>query len=218
MPNLIDMAGLTFGRLTVVERSSIDPRKRWLCRCECGVEKLIPRTALVTRRTVSCGCSRRERAIKMTTKHGHHRSSTWNSWYSMVRRCTSPTASHYECYGGRGISIAPEWLEFEQFLLDMGPRPIGMSLERKDVNGNYGPSNCTWIPVAEQMANRRNNIRVEVGGRKMALSQACRMLGISYSRTQGRMQRLGWSFEKAISEPKKLNGAAYAPRSAKQEA
>lgn len=210
MPALIDMTGKTFGRLTVVGRSTGDTRSGWVCRCECGVTKVVPRGPLIYGRTVSCGCQRREKLIKRSRTHGQSKTPTWHTWAQMVSRCTRPGASHYEHYGGRGIRVCDAWLSFEGFLADMGLKPEGMSIERKDVNGNYEPGNCTWIPIAEQMANRRDNIRVEVDGQQMALSQACRVLGISYARTITRMRRKGWSFEKAAAELPRLNGSTKA--------
>jgi hypothetical protein len=129
----------------------------------------------------------------------------------MIRRCTKPECPSYDDYGGRGITVCTQWLSFENFFADMGDRPDGMSLERKEVNGNYEPSNCVWIPMVHQVYNRRVTIRVEIEGCSMALSQACSVLGVDYTRTHSRMRRLGWSFQKAIAEPKKLNGTSYAP-------
>lgn len=210
MPALIDMIGQTFGRLTVVGRSTGNTRNHWVCRCECGTVKLVPRSPLVAGRTVSCGCQRREKLIDRSRKHGQCKTPTWYTWSQMVKRCTHPGASNYEHYGGRGIRVCDAWLSFEGFLADMGVKPDGMSIERKDVNGNYEPGNCIWIPVAEQMANRRDNIRVHVDGKQMALSQACRVLGINYARTITRMRRKGWSFEKAASEPPRHNRSSKA--------
>lgn len=133
-------------------------------------------------------------------------------FHTQIRIATNPKADAYPHYGGRGIRVCDRWLEFAAFFQDMGPRPPGMTLERKDVNGNYEPKNCIWLSKPEQHNNRRNTIRVRLGGEEMALSVACKRLGISYARTRDRMKALGWSFEKAISEPKKVNGTIYAEK------
>jgi hypothetical protein len=92
----------------------------------------------------------------------------------------------------------------------MGERPAGGTIERIDVNGNYEPGNCKWIPASEQPRNTRRTIVVQVSGESLCLSEACRRLNLSYSRVRDRMKLLGWSFNKAISEPKKVNGTIYA--------
>jgi len=91
-------------------------------------------------------------------KHGCHRlcSRTAHIYAGMVRRCVNPNDASYEYYGGRGITVCDRWLEsIKNFFDDMGPAPAGYSLERVDVNGNYEPENCKWIPLSDQSKNRR---------------------------------------------------------------
>ena len=73
----------------------------------------------------------------------------------MRTRCLNPNVKEFKHYGGRGIKICERWNYFENFLADMGPRPEGYSIERLNVNGNYEPDNCVWIPLADQVKNRR---------------------------------------------------------------
>lgn len=95
--------------------------------------------------------------------HGHsangETSPTYNSWASMVQRCTNSNATSYPRYGGRGISVCLHWLKFENFLSDMGERPEGLTLDRRDNNGNYEPDNCRWATLSEQALNGRPNKR-----------------------------------------------------------
>lgn len=93
--------------------------------------------------------------------HGHsgyneNRTPTYRSWDNMKQRCSNPNRSNYKYYGGRGITVCDEWHIFEQFLKDMGSRPIGCSLERTNNDGDYTPENCSWVTQKEQCINRRN--------------------------------------------------------------
>lgn len=93
-------------------------------------------------------------------KHGHGsvrrgHSPAYDSWANMKQRCLNPNNKDYKYYGGRGIEIDPDWLNFEEFLRDMGERPLGFTLDRIDNNWHYEPGNCRWITQAEQNKNRR---------------------------------------------------------------
>jgi hypothetical protein len=81
---------------------------------------------------------------------------TWKSWAQMKQRCQNPKAPDYARYGGRGIRVCERWQKFANFLVDMGSRPEGMTLDRKDTNGNYEPGNCRWATPAEQQQNMRS--------------------------------------------------------------
>lgn len=88
-------------------------------------------------------------------RHGMHRSPTYKSWRNMRARCLYPKYHDYRHYGGRGITICPEWNDFNVFLADMGERPTGKTLDRVDTNGNYSAENCRWSDMSVQNYNRR---------------------------------------------------------------
>src|SRR5690242_10933367 len=135
MTQLIDMTGRKFGRWTVLERA---PRgkvsnAKWLCRCECGNERAVVSVVLRRGESVSCGCYRAEVSAQRELKHGHavgRTTRTYNSWASMMHRCTNPNYYQWENYGGRGIKVCERWQQFENFLADMGERPSGTTLDR----------------------------------------------------------------------------------------
>lgn len=119
-----------------------------------------------------------------TTKHGHSRkgihSPEYYAWHNMKRRCYSANNSAYKYYGARGIVVCERWLSsFKNFLDDMGPRPSGFSLDRKDNDGNYCPENCFWADSKTQNNNRRSNHLVTIDGLTLPLGMMAAKLGIS---------------------------------------
>lgn len=143
--------GERYGRLVVIARVGKDRHLnyRYLCQCDCGAEKVVNSNSLRTGRTISCGCKRREGTHQQTNTRIYH------TWESMKQRCLNPNIPTWRYYGGRGITICDRWLDFSQFLADMGDRPEGTSLDRIDPDGNYEPGNCRWATMLEQTANKR---------------------------------------------------------------
>jgi hypothetical protein len=136
--------------------------RQWkaLWRCRCGIEFEAYVTNVTRGHTTSCGCVQQERRHLSFPKHGHFigdkPTPTYKSWQAMIARCTNPKHPAYKHYAGRGITICAAWLgSFPQFLADMGARPDGLTLDRKDNSGNYEPGNCRWATVLEQNRNRR---------------------------------------------------------------
>lgn len=160
MSQLLDLTGLRFGRLVVVVRA---PTRRgtnafWHCVCDCGRTKDVLGISLRNGDTQSCGCLQRELMAARRTTHGQSKNGTtrtYNSWASMVQRCTNPHYYQYENYGGRGISVCEEWRSFANFYRDMGDRPPGRTLDRIDNNRGYEKSNARWATPYQQVHNRR---------------------------------------------------------------
>lgn len=98
----------------------------------------------------------------MTKTHLMSKTPTYQSWNSMIRRCTDVKRTNYRHYGGRGIKVCQRWLDsFENFLADMGVRPPDTSLDRRENDGNYEPGNCKWSTRKEQSNNRRKRARTK---------------------------------------------------------
>ena len=104
---------------------------------------------------------------------------TMNSWRAMKARCLNPNNNRYQHYGGRGITVCERWLTFKNFLLDMGERPVGLSLERIDNNKGYSKDNCKWATNSEQMLNRNYKRKIKIGDTELTAGGWERKLGLA---------------------------------------
>lgn len=200
MDRFRDISGVRFG--TLVAESRISQSKngtwKWSVACDCGQKEVVFITQLTSGMKVCCGTCRNEITRKQRTTHGMTKTREYQSWKAMKARCYNPEASHYDQYGGRGIKVCDQWKEsFEQFLKDMGLRPVGTSLERIDCDGDYKPDNCKWATAKEQASNRRNNATIDFNGEVLTVAEWSRRAGISTSTLLWRM-RQGWSPEKIL--------------------
>ena len=118
----------------------------------------------------------------------------------MHARCRNPRDPYFARYGGRGIAIAPEWETFEVFLADMGVRPAGLTLERKDNDLNYTKDNCVWATRQQQSVNRSITIWFEIDGDRQHLAEWCRLFGISQQSAMWRI-KAGWPADRAFNTP-----------------
>jgi hypothetical protein len=161
------LLGRRFGRLVVQSLFGQNKAKKaiWNCICDCGEMTQVVSNNLKSGGTISCGCTQKIIASASSSissrKHGHgrrkRRTGTYRSWMSMRTRCNNPNAQAYRYYGAQGIKVCQRWNSFENFLADMGERPNGRTIDRKDPFGWYTPENCRWATKEMQNANRRRN-------------------------------------------------------------
>ena len=158
-----DLASQAFGRLTVIREATRAKhgQVRWECKCVCGGTCIVWGSSLRGRRTISCGCVQKERTrAAHRVLHGHssrgHITPEFTSWLAMIQRCENPRQSGYAYYGRAGVEVCKRWREnFESFIADLGPRPMGTTLGRYLDLGDYDPHNCKWMTKAEQVAEQQ---------------------------------------------------------------
>jgi hypothetical protein len=184
-PPLPIKPGQRFGRLTVIKPGppSKSRDRRWWCECSCSFSCiLVSASDLHSGNTTSCGCTKRF--------HGLYKTPEYRCWVNIRQRCYNANDPCYPYYGGRGIRVCTRWLSLQPFLDDIGQRPSARhSIERRDVNGDYGPDNCFWAIPKQQMRNRRNTVWVAWQGEVMRLAEAAEFAGIDYDRAWSRMRR-----------------------------
>ena len=209
-----NLTGLVFGRLTVIEYSYTKKNHGyWKCKCSCGTISHIAATSLISGKSTTCGCGRREKVsewiTKRNTKHGLSKRSEAKKnklsmiWSSMKARCYCETNKAYKNYGGRGISICNEWKNdlksFHDWSIENGYIE-GLTIERIDNDGNYKPSNCAWIPFSEQCNNKRSSIRINDNGVIKTIIQASIDHNLTYTCLIQRLRKGLGHFE-ALNTP-----------------
>ena len=230
---LIDITGQRFGRLVVLRQGPRRPANsggsNWICLCDCGSEFTAIGSNIRKGDTSSCGCLAREWASSLGSnpefiemrrdaalKHGAKRRGAttpeYKVWLGMKARCYRPRNKDYPNWGGRGIGVCDRWLHsFESFLVDMGPRGAGMTIDRLDSGADYSPENCRWVNAQTQGAENRRGLRaVTAGGLSFpSIKAACAHFNTGYSTAVMRI-RAGVDPEIAVTE-----GSRMAPRRSK---
>lgn len=131
--------------------------------------------------------------------HGYWKTGAWNSWKSMRERCNGPNNASYSRYGAVGIGYDPRWDNFKNFLEDMGNRPKGMTLERRDNSKGYCKENCRWATKREQGLNRSTTLLYTHKGRTLSLTDWARSEGIQKETFFSRYRTHGWKPEKLFA-------------------
>jgi hypothetical protein len=199
MSRRLDLTNETFGRWTVIGRG---PDKHWLCRCACGAEKPVFIGSLRSGRSAGCMACAAQRGNART--HGGRGSRLYKIWEAMKRRCGSPACGHYARYGGRGIRVCAEWAEsfdaFRAWAMANGYADH-LTIERRNNDGHYEPSNCTWATQKEQARNQSTNRHVTYHGRLLTVGALAEEVGLPATALKQRLFKHGWPLERAVSEP-----------------
>lgn len=211
MRKITDLAGQTFGKLTVLRLSDdyTKGKARWLCRCECGQTTVVFACNLVRGHTTSCGCHKKANYKTMNLTHGataakvarkNEYPRSYKIWVRMRQRCNSPSDAAFKDYGARGIAVCERWKDYANFAADMGEPPPGTSLDRIDNDGPYSPENCRWATKVEQARNKRTAKLITYNGETRSLVEWAEHLGIPRQRLHNRIYR-GWPIERALTTP-----------------
>lgn len=212
MGKMNDLTGQRFGRLIALYPTEKRIRRRvvWHCKCDCGKYKDVDSLSLIQGDTTSCGCFATEILIKRNTTHGDSSTRLYRIFSGMISRCKYPSATEYEDYGGRGITVCDEWKDynnFKQWAMSNGYTDE-LTLERNDVNGNYCPNNCKWVTMNEQSNNKRSSHFLTYNGMTKTIAQWADLLGINYGTLQSRINKLGWSVEDALEIKSDMNSSS----------
>lgn len=198
-----DLTGNRYNRLTVMSRTPNHKGKvTWLCQCDCGNTKEIAGASLVAGNTQSCGCLAKERSSAASKKHGGLDTRLYRIWRNMKSRCHCPSAAKYHNYGGKGIDVCNEWIDFTGFRAwAMGNGYSDeLTLDRIDGNGDYCPDNCRWATFKEQNNNTAQNHILHHDGFSGTIAQWAERIGLPYKVLSERIRR-GWATERALTTP-----------------
>lgn len=188
-----DISGTRSGKLVAISfAGKKNGRSLWLCKCDCGGEKIVLGSHITTNRRTHCGC------VKPNFKHGLSNDKMHYTWNAMKQRCSNPNNSDYHNYGGRGIKVCDRWLVFSNFYNDMHGAYIehieahgskNASIDRIDSNGNYEPSNCRWATIETQSYNKRDSIRIEYEGNLITTKELSCITGLPLSTIYSRYEK-----------------------------
>ena len=199
-----DKVGNRYGKLLVISFDGVNKHKqpRWLCRCECGEEKVVDGPALASGNTKSCGCLKIESNHTACLKHGHARigktTSEFRTWAGMMSRCYNSKTDFYAIYGGRGITVCEPWHTFQNFLNDMGLKPAtGYSIDRIDNDKGYSPDNCRWATAKQQAVNKECVPKYFFRGDMLSASEIAKFATVSRE-TIGNRLRAGMDADSAV--------------------
>lgn len=195
-----DFIGKSFGYWTVI--SSLENKsnkKSFLCRCRCGKERVVNANTLKLGTSKSCGCYHMDEMKERQTTHGQTGTRIFNIYCNIKQRCYNENNKRFHDYGGRGIRMCEEWSNsfqsFYEWSIENGYSEE-LTIDRKDVNGNYEPQNCRWATMIEQANNKRTNINFTFFGVTKNLKEWCNCIGENYNKMYSRYSKGCETFRK----------------------
>lgn len=165
MPSFKNLLNQKFNRLTVLSFAGMEKgRSHWLCRCNCGTERVFSGNSISKGNTKSCGCLRydnlliKKKMLGLSLQQANPR--LYRCWIDMKRRCDNQNRLEYKNYGGRGITVCEDWKgsfkSFADWSLANGYKE-NLEIDRYPNNdGNYEPSNCKWTDPSENSRRKRS--------------------------------------------------------------
>lgn len=207
-PRARDLTGQRFGRLLALGPVRPHPTSKlmWLCQCDCGNNKVVNGSHLLTGKTVSCNCFRIEQTIATSTRHGLYGTWLYFRWSHIVSRCHNPLNPRYQDYGGRGIHLFAAWREsvelFCSYVSELEHFGQDRTLDRINNDRGYEPGNVRWATTTEQNRNTRHNKLITFGSKTQCAAAWEEELGLRNGQIHDRMSR-GWSAERALTTPRR---------------
>ncbi len=200
--------GDKYGRLVIIRELRAHSNSRYfLCGCKCGNQKVIALSSLRRGATKSCGCLYTESRPSSARTHGLSDTTLYKTWRNVKYRCSNSSLPDYKYYGGRGIFLCREWLDFQSFYnwaLSHGYKE-NLTIERIHNGLGYSPENCRWATRKEQARNKRTNHRISYNGITKILAEWAKVLKIKPGTLRARIAK-GWAIEKAFTKPIQATG------------
>jgi hypothetical protein len=196
-----------YGRLTPIEIDKNHGNRKtfWVCQCDCGNVVVVPKYDLISGKSCSCGCLRKELTSIRKKHEGTENKRLYNIWKNMRQRCLNPTSPASKNYLKRGIKICDEWMEsytsFYKWALNNGYQD-DLTIDRIDNDGDYCPENCRWVDRGVQARNKRGVNNIAFNGKTQCIAEWAREMGLVDSCLEARLKK-GWSIEKALLTPSK---------------
>lgn len=199
----LDLTNKRFGALVAIKTTSRNKRgeRIWMCKCDCGKTTYVIAGSLASGNTKSCGCVGSRKIRQRNYRHGMAKTRIYNIWLRMRQRCSDDKCLEYNLYGGRGITVCNEWMDFEQFhnwAISNGYKE-NLTIDRIDVNGNYEADNCRWATRLQQANNKSTNHVIEYNGESKTLAEWSRETGIGSSLIRWRLKQ-GWDLKDVFTK------------------